>query len=110
MQIFVPVAALQPHLTDQALLPDSESKPRNRLSINALLLRSESGSTAVEYAVMLGAICSLLLTSVRALGNSSSATFNNLSAAISTSPDFTAPGSFKPAPDPPGGVSLPPGS
>lgn len=110
MQTSEPVQSLQSKL----LKLDDQSQPSSRSHVLMAriyrLFRSQSGSTAVEYAVMLGAICSLLLTSVRALGNSSATTFDKITAAISSSPDSSATGAFKAAPDPAGGVSLPPGS
>ncbi|MBL8873972.1 MAG: Flp family type IVb pilin [Planctomycetaceae bacterium] len=50
--------------------------------------RDEKGSTAVEYALILGLICSVLLTSVRTLGNSSIATFSKVSDALGSASEY----------------------
>lgn len=68
------------------LLPKSlcdSKKPRFRR-----LLSAEDGSTAVEYAIMLGLVCSILLTSVRALGNASMATFSQLSRSLESASEY----------------------
>lgn len=50
--------------------------------------KDEKGSTAVEYALILGLICSVLLTSVRTLGNSSMATFSKVSDALGSASEY----------------------
>jgi len=61
-------------------------------------LKSEDGSTAVEYAVIIGLVCSVLLTSVRALGSASMATFSQLSSALESAPEYSTPESRIEAP------------
>ncbi|MBN8601951.1 MAG: Flp family type IVb pilin [Planctomycetes bacterium] len=110
MQTSAPVRSQQSQLLKLDGQVQRSSRSHVLMARTYRLFRSQSGSTAVEYAVMLGAVCSLLLTSVRAIGNSSTTTFDKITAAISSSPDSSAAGAFKAAPDPAGGVSIPPGS
>jgi Flp pilus assembly pilin Flp len=69
------------------------------------LLRSERGSAAIEYALILGLVGSVLLTSVSALGNASMATFSKISTALESAREHapmqgeaTAPQSISVAP------------
>lgn len=69
-------------------LPESGWMPKpNMVSLQRSLLRcfkQEQGSTAVEYALILGLICSVMLASVRTLGNSSMATLSKVTEALGT--------------------------
>jgi pilus assembly protein Flp/PilA len=49
------------------------------------LVRDESGPTAVEYAVMLALIITLVIGSVRALGTNSNSAFQSSAQALDTS-------------------------
>lgn len=51
------------------------------------LLRSESGSTAIEYAIMLGLICTVILASVQTVGKNSAATIDKISTALRNAAD-----------------------
>jgi|GEM_PF-3065602 Flp pilus assembly pilin Flp len=50
--------------------------------------RSESGSVAVEYALILGLICGVISASVQTLGNSSVASFRSIDEALRNAPEF----------------------
>jgi Flp pilus assembly pilin Flp len=60
--------------------------PKN---IAATLLNSEDGNTAVEYALMLGVICGVMLTSVRMLGNSTVGTLTQIAQSLRPEPEFS---------------------
>ena len=47
-------------------------------------LRSDDGPTAVEYAVMLALIVVVCLTTIRAVGTNSNATFTKVSGALTS--------------------------
>jgi pilus assembly protein Flp/PilA len=51
---------------------------RSFLSRVRRFLTAEDGPTAVEYAVMLALIIVVALTAIQAVGNRTSATFNNI--------------------------------
>ena len=52
-------------------------------------LKSEDGNTAVEYALMLGVICGVVLTSVRMLGNSTVGTLTQIAQSLQHEPEFS---------------------
>lgn len=71
------------------------------------LLTSEAGSSAVEYALMLGLVGSILLTTISAMGNASMATFSKISESLETAREYSprqdqalAPQSVTAAPPP----------
>jgi len=55
------------------------------------LIHSENGSTAVEYAIVLGLIVAVMLGTIRSFGNASRDTLSKVAESLSTSKD-TAPG------------------
>lgn len=62
------------------------------------LLRSEDGNVAVEYALMLGLICGVMLTSVSMLGSSTAGTLNQIVKSLEPEPEFSTQGSEVVAP------------
>lgn len=78
------------------IIPERDREMRSTPTLSAVRtsyrnrywLKSEDGSTAVEYAVIIGLVCSVLLTSVRALGGASMATFSQLSSALDSAPEY----------------------
>ena len=56
------------------------------------LLRSEDGNVAVEYALMLGLICGVLLSSVKMLGSSTLGTMNQIVKSLEPEPEYSTPG------------------
>ena len=57
--------------------------PKNVWNAISRFLAEEDGSTAVEYAVMLGAILAVCIAAVTFMGNSNRESFEASSAAIS---------------------------
>lgn len=50
-------------------------------------IRSSEGSTAVEYAVLLGLLTAVMLGTVRSLGNASSGTIGRIAEAMAPAPE-----------------------
>lgn len=50
-------------------------------------LQSEAGSTAIEYAIMLGLICTVIMASVQTVGKNSAATIDKISTALRNAAD-----------------------
>lgn len=74
-------------------MPESGLMPKlNLVSLQHSLLRwfkQERGSTTVEYALILGLICSVMLASVQTLGNSSMATLSKVNEALGTASEYS---------------------
>jgi Flp pilus assembly pilin Flp len=79
--LVIPQQALMTNSLPESLCDSKKQRYRR-------LLSAEDGSTAVEYAIMVGLVCSILLTSVRALGNASMATFSQLSRSLESAPEY----------------------
>jgi|LakMenE01Jun11ns_1017448.scaffolds.fasta_scaffold9930387_2 Flp pilus assembly pilin Flp len=62
------------------------------------LFYSESGSTAVEYAVVLGLLVAVMLSTIKTVGSASTATFEKIAKSLEPSPDapIALPGSAAP--------------
>lgn len=70
------------------------------------LAAKQHGSTAVEYALMVGVLSGIMIASIKAIGNSSAGTLNQIAESLAESRD-NAPQASEWVPPPPSFIQAP---